>query len=315
MLGFLPVFHSFGIIVTGVLPILSGMRVVYHPIRRCGALLRKIISYRPTILCGTPTFVAHIAGRARAEDLASLRMIVVGAEKCPPELFAKMASLAPAAAVLEGYGITECAPIVACNRIGRSRPGSLGLPIPGVEVRIVDPEKYTAMPTGQMGLLLVHGPNVFGGYIGFDGPPPFHEMDGGAGTLRAIWPASMRRGSSIFCGREKRFIKAGGEMISLPALEETVRRQVPADGERPRVAVEGIELDGGSRRIVLFATEPISLKEANELLAAAGQRGVMRIDEVQQVSGIPSSARGKPITRLCGSASRSPRTLSHLRHP
>jgi long-chain-fatty-acid--[acyl-carrier-protein] ligase len=294
ILGFLPVFHSFGVIVTGVLPILSGMRVVYHPDPTdAGALLRKIVSYRPTILCGTPTFVAHIAGRARPEDLASLRIIVLGSEKCPPDLFARLASLAPAAAVLEGYGITECSPIVACNRIGNTRPGSLGLPIPGVEVRIVDPETYTSRPAGQMGLLLVHGPNVFGGYIGFDGPPPFREMDGRRWYITGDLARIDEAGFIHFCGREKRFIKAGGEMISLPALEEPFASKFPPTDSGPRVAVEGIEIDGGGRRIVLFTTEPISLKEANETLAAAGQRGVMRIDEVRRVSDIPTLGTGK----------------------
>ena len=85
ILGFLPAFHSFGMTVTGLLPLLSGMRVVHHPDPTDAAgLARKIAAYKPTMLVGTPTFVSYILDRAKPGDLDSLRMIIVGAEKCPP---------------------------------------------------------------------------------------------------------------------------------------------------------------------------------------------------------------------------------------
>ena len=93
-------------------------------------------------------------------------------------------------------------------------------------------------------------------------------------------------------GRKKRFLKAGGEMISLPALEEPLARAYPPIEGQPRVAVEGVETDGG-RHIVLFCTEPVGLREANRLLLAEGFRGVMRLDEVRVVPAIPVLGTGK----------------------
>ena len=77
---------------------------------------------------------------ATPDDLRSLRVIVTGAEKCPEALFARARQLAPQATILEGYGITECSPVVAGNRPGRVKPGTVGPPVDGVEVCVVDPE-------------------------------------------------------------------------------------------------------------------------------------------------------------------------------
>ena len=98
MLGFLPAFHSFGISVASLLPILGCMRVVHHPDPTdAGGLARKIGAYRPTVLCGTPTFVGYILERARPGQLDSLRMLIVGAEKCPAALFDRCKQMAPGA--------------------------------------------------------------------------------------------------------------------------------------------------------------------------------------------------------------------------
>ena len=106
----------------------------------------------------------------------------------------------------------------------------------------------------------------------------------------SIW--SDDDGFLHFQGRLKRFLKAGGEMISLPALEEPLSKHFPAAEDGPRVAVEGVETDDG-RHIVLFTTESISLREAGEILLEAGLRGVMRLDEVRQVDAIPVLGTGK----------------------
>jgi long-chain-fatty-acid--[acyl-carrier-protein] ligase len=138
----------------------------------------------------------------------------------------------------------------------------------------------------------VAGPIVFGGYIGHDGPPPFEEIDGKrwyvSGDLAELDPT----GAIVFHGRLKRFLKAGGEMISLPALEEPFSQKFPPTDAGPRVAVEGIETPEG-RRIVLFTTEPFPLRDANALLQQEGFRGVMRLDEVRQVEQIPVLGSGK----------------------
>ncbi len=293
ILGFLPAFHSFGLSVTGLFPLLSGLRVARHPDPTdAGGLVRKTASYRPTILAGTPTFVSYIFDRAKPEDLTSLRLVVVGAEKCPPELFERCARLAPEAVLLEGYGITECSPVVSANRPQDNRPGTIGKPLPGVEVAVVDLDAERRLPAGEQGMLLVSGPIVFPGYIGHDGPQPFRELDGKRWYVTGDLGQFDPDGFIHFAGRLKRFIKAGGEMISLPALEEPFARLYPPTSEGPRVAVEGVETEGG-RRIVLFSTEPLDVREANKVLEKEGFRGVMRLDEVRRVPSIPVLGTGK----------------------
>jgi long-chain-fatty-acid--[acyl-carrier-protein] ligase len=293
MLGFLPAFHSFGLTVTGLLPLLTGMRVVRHPDPTDAVnLVHKITAYGVTVLVGTPTFVHYILERAKPGNLDSLRLVVVGAEKCPPAVFERCKELAPRAVVLEGYGITECSPVVAVNPPEAPKPGSVGKPLPGVEVRAVDLDTGAALPAGQMGMLHVSGPTVFPGYLNHDGPSPLLEEGGKRWYVTGDLGEMDTDGYLWFRGRLKRFLKAGGEMISLPALEEPFARLYPPTEEGPRVAVEGVEHEGG-RRIVLFTTEPIDLREANALLIKEGFHGVMRLDEVRRVEKVPVLGTGK----------------------
>src|SRR6202012_3030371 len=176
---FLPPFHSFGMSGNIVLPLIGGVRVVHHanPTDAAG-LVRRIEACKPTLLLTTPTFFSYILNAARPGQLDSLRLVVVGAEKCPQSLFARWKEMAPHAIVSEGYGITECSPAVSVSRPGDIRHGAIGRPLDGVEVCVVDPDSHQPVPTGQRGLLLVSGPTIFPGYLHYDGPSPFHEMDG-----------------------------------------------------------------------------------------------------------------------------------------
>jgi long-chain-fatty-acid--[acyl-carrier-protein] ligase len=306
ILGFLPAFHSFGMSVTGLLPLLGGMRVVHHPDPTdASGLARKIGAYRPTMLVGTPTFVSYILERAEPEQLTSLRLIVVGAEKCPPSVRERCAQLAPGASLLEGYGITECSPVVSSNTVNANRPGTLGRPLPGVEVCVVDLETDEPLAVNQLGMLLVSGPTVFPGYIGYEGESPFQARDGKRWYVTGDLVSIDEDGFIHFGGRLKRFLKAGGEMISLPALEEPFQRQYPPTKDGPRVAVEGVETESG-RRIVLFTTEPINVRDANARLLEEGFRGVMRLDEVRQVKSIPVLGTGKTDYKLLRAAIASP---------
>jgi long-chain-fatty-acid--[acyl-carrier-protein] ligase len=293
MLGFLPAFHSFGLAVTGLMPLLGGMRVVHHPDPTdARGLARKVAAYHPTMLVGTPTFVSHILDRAETGQLASLRLVVVGAEKCPEALYERCAKAAPYAQLLEGYGITECSPVVSVNRPEANRRGSIGRPLPGVSVCTVDPDTEAFLPSGKTGVLWVGGPTVFPGYLAYEGPSPFRERDGKRWFVTGDLVDVDADGFLWFRGRLQRFLKAGGEMVSLPALEEPFSRLFPPTDEGPQAAVEGIEIPGG-RRIVLFTTRPISLREANARLWEEGFRGVLRLDEVRRVDRIPVLGTGK----------------------
>ena len=293
MMGFLPPFHRFGITAPVVLPLLTGIRVVHcaDP-TDAASLVRTVVAYQPTFMLTTPTFLAYMLGVAKPGDLESLRTIGTGAEKCPEAIFARCGELAPAAKVLEGYGITECSPVVSVNRPGNPRQGTVGQPLDGVELCVVDPDSHEPLSTGQTGMLFVRGPSIFSGYIDHDGPQPFVELDGkrwyNTGDLVQLDEDRFIH----FKGRLKRFIKAGGEMVSLPALEEPFAKLYPGTENGPQVAVEGIETPGG-RHIVLFGVGQTTVREANAILAQAGFRGVMRLDDTYQLDAIPVLGTGK----------------------
>ena len=292
-LVFLPLFHSFGHTVTGLLPLFIGLKVVYHPDPTdAGALAGKCAAYRATILAATPTFLGYLFEKAEPGELSSLRVIILGAEKCPDWMFDKAKQLAPDAVILEGYGITECAPVVSLNPRHAPKRGTIGKPLLNVEVAVRDLETDERLPNERMGMLHVSGPNVFPGYLGGDAPPPFREFDGKTWYVTGDLAELDADGYIVFHGRLKRFLKAGGEMISLPQLEEPFARKYPPTDQGPRVAVEGIETDAG-RRVVLFTTEAIDLKEANALLQAEGFRGVMRLDAVERIDRVPTLGTGK----------------------
>ena len=293
VLGFLPLFHSFGHTITGLFPLLSGMKVVHHPDPTDAAgLLRKAAAYRPTLMASTPTFYGFILERAKPEDVESLQLVVMGAEKCPESVFKKSLEKAPKAIVIEGYGITECSPVVSATTPTHMKQGTVGLPLPGVEVSFRDLETNALVAAGSTGMMYVTGPNVFPGYIGHDGPSPFAEIDGKRWYITGDLGTIDADGYIQFIGRLKRFLKAGGEMISLPALEEPFARRYPPTDQGPRAAVEGIELPTG-RKVVLFITEEISLKDANAVLFEEGFRGVLRLDEVRHIDKIPILGTGK----------------------
>ena len=293
VLGFLPLFHSFGHTVTGIFPLLVGFKVLHHPDPAdAGGLVRKIAGYKPTITAGTPTFLNFILEKAKPGELDSLRTLVVGAEKCPDAVFEKAKQLAPNSTIVEGYGITECSPIIAFNPPLATRPGTIGKPCTNLETRIVDAESKQTVPTGELGMLLVRGPSVFGGYVDPASGDPFETIDGVRWYNTNDLVRVDAEGYIHFQGRLKRFLKAGGEMISLPALEEPFTLKYPATDQGPRVAVEGIEMPTG-RRVVLFTTEDIPLRDANALLMDNGFRGVMRLDAVEKIEKIPVLGTGK----------------------
>jgi acyl-CoA synthetase (AMP-forming)/AMP-acid ligase II/acyl carrier protein len=293
LLGFLPPFHSFGLTGNVLLPHLTGIRSVRHadPTDARG-LVETIRAFHPTMLFTTPTFLSYILSVSKEGDLRSLRRIIAGAERCPDAVFERTAALAPEAVILEGYGITECSPVLAANRVADRRRGFIGRPVRNVDIRVVDVDSGEPVATGETGMLLASGPSIFSGYLNHDGPSPFVELEGKQWYRTGDLVVADADNWLAFKGRLKRFLKAGGEMISLPALEEPFSKRYPADENGPKVAVEGIETPGG-RQIALFTTFPLTLREASQILLADGLRGVMRLDEVRQIETIPVLGTGK----------------------
>ena len=187
-------------------------------------------------MAGTPTFLAHIFDRAKPGDLDSLKWIIVSARRSArTPCSTRPAKAAPNAVVLEGYGITECSPVVAVNPPGAREPGTLGKPLPGVAVTRPgrgDERRAAAGPDGAC--CTSPGRTSSPGYLGYDGPPPFLELDGKRWYVTGDLGELDADGYVVFRGRLKRFLKAGGEMISLPALEEPFASLLPADGRTAR---------------------------------------------------------------------------------
>ena len=291
--GFLPPFHSFGLTGTVVLPLCAGFQAVYYPVPTDGvALARHIEAYRVTALVGTPTFLNGIVRVAAPEQLDSLGFVITGAEKCPEALFELIQGRWPGMTILEGYGITECSPVVAANREARRQRGTIGLPMPSVLHAIVDPETGKRAGPGAMGMLLVRGPSIFGGYLGYEGPSPFETFEGQT-WYRTGDLVREEDGMLRFAGRLKRFVKMGGEMVSLPAVEEALldRFSTLADDETV-LAVEAKE-EGTQVELTLFTIRGITRDEANAAIREAGFSAIHNVRTVIKVDKIPVLGTGK----------------------
>ena len=194
--------------------------------------------------------------------------------------------------MLEGYGITECSPVVAVNPPHLQKKESVGKPLPGVDVLIIDIETDRILKTNETGMLYLSGPTIFNGYLGEEENNPFKIINNRNWYITGDLVMQDEDGFIFFKGRLKRFIKFGGEMISLPALEEVFSSAFPADENGPMVAVEGIEKEN-RKHVYLFNRNPMEISEANRLLQEAGFRGIMRIDKIILVEEIPVLGTGK----------------------
>ncbi len=300
LIGFLPPFHSFGLTVTVLLPMLAGAQVVYHANPTEADTLSKIIdAYKVTVLAGTPTFVGGIVRIAAIEQLDSLRFAVTGAEKCPQHVYDMMAAKCKKAVILEGYGVTECSPIISLNDEKAPKPFSIGKLMPSLEAVFLHPETLKPVSPPATGVLLVRGPSVFSGYLNFAGKSPFVEIDGkqyyNTGDIVSI----DQDGLMTFQGRLKRFAKLGGEMISLPAIESVLDAAFPSppalsgvEGDKgPTLAVEATESD--QPELVLFTSQNIEREQANSKIRAAGLSGLHSIRRVIKLDAIPLLGTGK----------------------
>ncbi len=296
MLGMLPPFHSFGLTCSMLFPLCAGLRVVFHPNPTEGAHLARIIeAYGVSLLIGTPTFLNGIIRVAEDRQLKTLRKVVAGAEKCPAKVYEAVSHRWPHLAILEGYGITECSPVVAVNDEYDPQPGTIGKALPSVEYVIRAMEGGGRVAPGQPGMLLVRGPSIFEGYLHYDGPSPFEEFEGKSWYRTGDLVKEGAGGVLTFTGRLKRFIKLGGEMISLPAIEDVLVRAFASGAEQAEgqtLAVEGAPVETNPD-IVLFATRDIGRDEANRAIRAAGLSPLHNIRHIRRVQAIPVLGTGK----------------------
>ncbi|MCH7871382.1 MAG: AMP-binding protein [Planctomycetes bacterium] len=294
LIGFLPPFHSFGLMATCVLPLLTGVSVVYHADpTEAWVLARLIEAYGATILVGTPTFLAGIVRASSAGQLASLRLAITGAERCPQRTYASLSAACPDAVVVEGYGITECSPIVSANSPDDPHPFTIGRMMPSVEHVLVDVDSLRAVGPNETGLLLVRGPSVFSGYLGQTAESPFVEFDGRQWYRTGDLVSESADGVLTFRGRLKRFVKLGGEMISLPAIEAVLGEHfLSADDEGPVIAVESTPNEDHPE-IVLFTTRATDRPTVNRQIREADLSALHNISRVIAIDEIPVLGTGK----------------------
>jgi acyl carrier protein len=295
ILGMLPPFHSFGITVTTVLPLCAGLRAVYHPNPTEASILARVIeTYRATMMVGTPTFLSGIVRVARPGQLASLRLAVTGAERCPASVYDSIERRCPQLSVLEGYGITECSPIVSVNAGHAAVRYSIGRLMPSVEGVVVGLDSGARVPPGQTGMLLLRGPSIFSGYLAHSGDSPFVTFEGKSWYRTGDLVRQTDDGVLFFVGRLKRFVKLGGEMVSLPAIEAALQPFFAAKegDDGPVIAVEALG-DEENPETALFTIRNVDRAQVNHWLREAGLSPLYHIRCVIPVDAIPVLGTGK----------------------
>ncbi|MCF7764311.1 MAG: MFS transporter [Verrucomicrobia bacterium] len=301
ILGILPFFHSFGFTGTLALPSSLGMGVAFHPTPLDTRAIGRLVSTQSvTFLLATPTFLQMYLRGCAAEDFGSLQIVMTGAEKLPERLataFEEKFGIRP----MEGYGCTECSPVVTVNtrdfrasgfRQTGSKRGTIGHPLPGVSVRIVDPETGLPRAIGEPGLLLVKGPNVMQGYL--NAPEKTAEV------LRDGWyttgdiAAMDVDGFLQITDRLSRFSKIGGEMVPHIKIEERLH-ELAGLTERHFVVTGVPDPRKGERLVVLHTLTQDQLESCLERLGQSGLPNlwVPRPDQFFSVETFPYLGTGK----------------------
>ncbi len=271
VLGVLPFFHSFGFTATLWFPLISGMSVVFHsnPLdaKMVGRLAEK---HRATILMSTPTFLNTYVRRCEPEAFSTLRLVVVGAEKLK-------ASIAEAFSdkfridAMEGYGCTELSPVVSLNLPDyrdkgpvqkAHKPGTIGMPLPGVAVKIVDQD--TGQPKGpdEEGLLLVKGANIMKGYL--NRPEKTAEVVQDGWYVTGDIARLDEDGFITITDRLSRFSKIGGEMVPHIKIEEHLHKIL--DSEEPVCVVTAVPDKKKGERLIVLHKKPFNVETVLEQL-------------------------------------------------
>jgi acyl-[acyl-carrier-protein]-phospholipid O-acyltransferase/long-chain-fatty-acid--[acyl-carrier-protein] ligase len=293
IIGILPPFHSFGLTGTMLVPLCAGGRTVYHPNPMDVGLAGRLIkAYRVTMLIGTPTLLHGIVRASTSQQLSSLRLAVTGAEKCSEKVYAALKQRCSNVVILEGYGVTECSPIISINDENDPRPLTIGRPLPSLEYLLIDSQTGKPISGAGSGILLVRGPSVFSGYLGSASANPFVSVKGKKWYSTGDIVSVDKDGILTFCARLKRFVKLGGEMISLPAIEAVLENHFAGDTDKPVLAVEATA-DENHPELVLFTILDIDHEEANSCIRNAGLSGLHNIRRVVKLDQIPTLGTGK----------------------
>jgi acyl-[acyl-carrier-protein]-phospholipid O-acyltransferase / long-chain-fatty-acid--[acyl-carrier-protein] ligase len=299
IMGVLPFFHSFGFSISLWLPLIVGFGAVFHPnpmdAKAIGETVQK---YQATFLISTPTFYAGYMRRCTVEEFATLRYAIAGAEKLREQI-RKGFKDKYALDLLEGYGCTELAPVVSVNlpdvigspdRQTGHKPGTVGHPIPGVAVKVVDPDTGDTLPAGQEGMLIATGANRMLGYLG---QPELTKQ-----ALRDGWYvtgdiASLDEDGFItITDRISRFSKIGGEMVPHMKIEEVVNTIL---GEAASVVTALPDEQKGEKLVAFYARNGMSADELWDRLNRSDlpKLWIPKRENIHCIDSIPVLGSGK----------------------
>ncbi|WP_456394183.1 acyl-[ACP]--phospholipid O-acyltransferase [Nitratifractor sp.] len=305
ILGSLPIFHSFGLTVTTLLPLCEGIPVatVADPTDAL-SVGKTAARYGATILFGTSTFFRLYTRNRKLHPLmfSSVRMGVAGAEKLNPQI--KEAFRAKFGVELfEGYGTTETSPVIAVNMpdmldpdtfrpITGNKPGTVGQPLPGTIIRIADPESLEELPAGSDGLIMVAGVQVMKGYL--DDPRKSAEVLAEIDGVRYYKTGDKGHldedGFITIVDRYSRFAKIGGEMISLGEVEERLRQLFGDEIELLAVALPD---EKKGERIILLYSGALPPETVSERIKSSSIPPILQPALLYRLDTLPKLASGK----------------------
>ncbi len=310
LLGCLPVFHSFGFTVTIWYPILRTCQIVTVPSPLdTRKIVEAIRDEKATVLIGAPTFIRPLLKKAQASELKSLDLVVTGAEKLPDELYRAFLETFHIE-ILQGYGLTETAPVANVNQhhprvamstnlpqIGK-RLGSTGRLMPGMTARILDVDSGRILKPTDTGIVMLRGANVFDGYL--------NEPEKTRDVLRGGWfiTGDLGRfdedGFLFIEGRLSRFSKIGGEMVPHGTVEQKIFEVFGWEQtESPLFVVTAVPDATKGESLVLLTTREVSVDELRTRLLEAGLPSLWVPKVVRRVEVVPVLGTGKVDLKRC----------------
>lgn len=305
ILNSLPIFHSFGLTVTTLLPLCEGVKMVSVADPTDGAAIGKMSAkHGVSILFGTSTFFRLYTRNKKLHPLMfqNVRIVIAGAEKLKTDVKDAF-RLKFGLEIYEGYGTTETAPVAAVNvpnilekdslkELTFTKEGTVGLPLPGTIIKIVDPDTLNELKTGEDGLILIGGGQVMKGYL--DDPEKTAEVIAELDGVRYYKTGDKghidEHGFVTIVDRYSRFAKIGGEMISLGAVEANLSQAIGEDAVFVATAVND---DKKGESVVLLVKSELTLSEIQQRIKTLNIPPIMLPSEIFLVDEIPLLGSGK----------------------